>query len=49
MKHHMKKSNKLLIGAGIFLCLVLLASVISARVSFDRQVRLQEQPLVITR
>lgn len=40
MKTQMRKSNMMLLGAGIFLVLMLLASVITARVAFDRSVTL---------
>ncbi|MHC1693052.1 MAG: hypothetical protein AB9828_08500 [Sphaerochaetaceae bacterium] len=43
MKHYeysqkMKLSNTLLLGAGAFICLLLLTGVITARVIFDRRI-----------
>ena len=38
MRQQIRKSNIMLIGAGIFLMVMMLASIITARVVFDRTV-----------
>jgi hypothetical protein len=38
-KVKMKLSNKLLLGAGILICVLILSVVISTRVVFDREIK----------